>query len=140
MKNKYLTDDEIYNIEVAIYNDDVKALHALTSEVLESDTIDQEVVKELTKGLQYIHIEQDPRYLLTIDGQILSTKTVKRMKPIVSANTLFFYIASNKKIDVRKEFEKQGWEFDYDEVLKNYKRNKYGVQVHPNYRHNFERI
>ena len=140
MKGKYLTNEEIFNIQVAIYNDDVKSLHALTSEVLESDTIDEEVVKELTQGLQYIHIEQDPRYLLTKDGQILSTKSVKRMKPIVSASTLFFYISGNKKIDVRQEFEKQGWEFDYTKILKHYKKSNFQVQVHPNYRHNFERI
>ena len=123
MRKTYLSDNEIDVITNAIYNDTLENYY----KSLPQDDLDhnEEVVKELFKEIEYLRIEQAKEYIITKEGRVFNSKTIKYRKPTVSTTTIFFMLSGGIRIDLQQEFENNGWTYDQDEILTNYKRNKW---------------
>lgn len=123
MRKTYLSDNEIDVITNAIYNDTLENYY----KSLPQDDLDhnEEVVKELFKEIEYLRIQQAKEYIITKEGRVFNSKTIKYRKPTVSTTTIFFMLSGGIRIDLQQEFENNGWTYDQDEILTNYKRNKW---------------
>ena len=127
MKKAYLTEQEIDEITAAIYNDTLETLYESVPETVEDD-FNREVVKEVFKDEEYKRVE-DSEFVITRQGRIFNSKTIKFRRPSLTGSSLFFLRPNNKRVDMETFFEDNGWTFDLDEVVKRYKKKKWGITI-----------
>ncbi len=122
-KTKYVTNDYIEQAHHYIYNDlDLLDLYK-DKDVSE---FNQSVVDRfIKKGEKYIRLEGDYDYvIITSLGRLINTKRISQYSVRFTKNTMVVYVSDNK-VDLRKVFEEEGWDYDVQKILKRYKRNKW---------------
>lgn len=129
--SKVLSEDEIYELEVAIYNDDNKALFKSLPQGVE-DFNDQGMVKELAQGQEYYMVPQS-NIMVRKDGRLFNVKFIRVIKPIWTPVELTVNI-SGKTVKFSEIYKSQGWKFDQKEIAERYAKNKWGVTVNRAYR------
>lgn len=127
MKTKYITDKEVDDITAAIYNNTLETLYKGVSEDLEAD-LNPKAVKELfeDKGIEYLRIPELEEYIITRQGRVFNCKNVRYLKPVLTGSSMFVNI-KGKRIPLQDAFEDNGWTYDEDEIVKNYRKNKWEV-------------
>ena len=129
MKSGYLTDSEIDEATIAIYNDAIPAIYEDISDIME-ELHNPKIVKELfeDKGIEYLRIPEAEEYIITRQGRVFNSKTVKYVKPVITGSGVFMNIRGKRQV-FEQVFENHGWTFDYEDIVKNYKDNKWGAMV-----------
>ena len=140
MKKKYLTDDEIYNLEVAIYNDDVTTFTNLLSKTNsysshKEDKKLEENAKSLVGDQEYEYIG-DSHYIVTQRGEIYNVKHLRR-KGVQYMPHDFVVNMHQKAYKLSTIMEDAGFTFDYDTILKHYTDSKYKVYVTKMYKEKY---
>ena len=141
MNINYLSDDEIHEIEVAIYNDDNKALlKAIPKSVMdESEKIIQANFKELTvQGIEFKQIRDTP-YIITQDGVLYHIKSKKQKSIAFYPNDFGAQIGKHVYVKFSDLFKEFGWRFSKEKILKHYKENNLRMFVHMNYKEHFKK-
>ena len=132
-----LTDQEIYKIECAIYNDDNKALFESLPEGIE-DSIDGVVVKELAQDQEY-YIVPDTNMMLRKDGRLLNVKFIRTLKPFWTPRDIIIN-AKGKQIRYSEVYKSKGWEFNQEEICKRYVNNKWLITISIGYREVYKEL
>lgn len=136
MKQKYLTDAEIFAMETAIYNDDSETLSSLISEAYSSQSQrDAKEIKEIigtvSKATKFS--EFTPNYAITDLGELFNIKHIRRVS-VVYMNTDFIINLRSKTYRMSELMEDAGMVFDFDTIFKYYKDNNISMYVNPLYR------
>lgn len=135
-KNKYITDEEIHEIECAIYNNLPSPLLQDVSEVY-SDT-DKEWIKTILKeDEKYNHIPDWDSYIITDLGRFVNVKHRRQLKPTFTSNTVIAQLGDRRN-HYSQLFEEFGWEYDLKEILAMYKKEGWPFQVANTYRKKFK--
>lgn len=136
MAKGYLSEQEIYEIEVAIYNDDHKALHKIVSKG-DSDDDYEANIKELVKDQEYILIPETT-VLLRKDGRLINYKYLRSIKSVWTPNEFMFNPMPRRMYKFSEVYKENGWKFDHREITLNYKNNNWDVTTSRIYRPIFE--
>ena len=137
-KNNYITDDEIYEIERAIYNDLPSPLFQDVSEVY-SDT-DKEWLKTiLEKDEKYDYIPGWDSYIITNIGRFVNVKHRRQLKPTFTSNTVIAQLGDRRN-HYSALYEEFGWEYDFEEILTNYYKEGWPFQIANTYREKFREM
>lgn len=113
---KYLSEEEIYELERRIYND----ITVYDGDDDADDWFNEEVAKELMKeGEKYIQWKEHPHYIVTSFGRFINTRTIKITKPIFTTGGVFYYPFGTRVI-VEDIFKQAGWKFDLMKVIKTF--------------------
>ena len=129
MSRKYLTQNEIDNIEFRIYNNLPTLMDEDVSEVHEIGC-NEEIAKELAKGIEYTVIEEDERYILTKQGRLFNTQRLNSIKPVALSEDLQYILANRFRLSYKENFERAGWEWDYKKILQAYRKNGWKIKLH----------
>lgn len=132
--SKVLTEQELYDIEVAIYNDDNKALFKSLPEGIE-DANDKGIVKELAKGQQYYIIPQS-NIMLRQDGRLFNVKFIRAIKPMWTPNEFLVNI-QGRQIRYSDIYSQQGWDFNHKKISRLYYNERWGISVTKAYKETF---
>ena len=134
-KSEYLTDDEIFEIECAIYNNITETLYEGSTQV--SSKFDKNFIEQaLYEGEEYCRLVY--KYLpgdydhivLTSKGRVINTHFKRMLKVVITVSQLHSRIAGNK-IPVEEIFEDMGWEYSLDNIRKDYIKNKWHSKILP---------
>jgi hypothetical protein len=129
MKSGYLTESEIDEATIAIYNDAIPAIYEDIPNTME-ELHNPKVVKELfeDKGIEYLRIPENEEYLITKQGRVFNSKGIRFVKPVITGSTMFIHIRGKRRV-FEELFENHGWTFDIEEVVNNYKNNKWDAMI-----------
>lgn len=136
----YLTNEEIHNLEVAIYNDDNEAFYKALPKVMDEDDI-QEDFKEflaIEEGVEYKQIPET-LYVITSKGLVFHTRHKRPVRPAFSRND-FTLNLHGKSFLVSKIFKDFGWEFNHGEIVKFYKERGYDLHIPKLYKQLYESL
>lgn len=137
MSKLVLSEKQLHEIEVAIYNDDNEALYKTLPNF--NDTVfNQEVIKELVEKQPY-YIIPESTILLRKDGLIINFKTLRTIKPQFTPRDIILNIKS-KMIRMSDIFIINNWPWDREQVLRRYKSNNWKIGVQPNFRTLWEEL
>jgi len=140
-KNKYLTENEIHNLEVAIYNDDHKTFVSLLSKINQnSDQREDKQLeanaKKLAKGQKYEYIK-DTHYIITQRGIVYNARHNRRIRLTFIPNNFLLHIHKNSyKID--ELMQEVGFTFDFEDTLKCHLENNFDLIVNPLYKEKYQ--
>jgi len=137
MAKGYLTDQEIYEIECAIYNDDDKALLQALPEGIE-DFNTGGAVKELAEGQEYYIVPQT-NLMIRQDGRIYNVKHVRTIKPLWTPKDIILN-ANGKQIRYSTIYKSQGWKFKQEDICKTYADKNWGISVTHGYKETFDKL
>ena len=139
---RYLTQDEIDAIEVAIYNN----LPVPITYTLRGDNREKykstSFEKSLLKGEKWSWLPHPEltRFAITSKGRLFNGTTQKQLKLFFNKDTIFFQYVPYY-IDLGEMFEKLGWEFDVEIVLNTYIENNWRYTTSKNFRKTYlERV
>ena len=126
-KNLYLSQKEIDVIEAAIYNDTLSSLYEDIASTL-YDQFMSEGVKSIVGENQYEHLEGLEHFIITSDGRLINTEVPRMMQLQFTGRELRAY-ADKNKVELKELFDKYGWEYDRDKILRTYRDNKWKIFV-----------
>jgi len=135
-RNNYLTNDEIFEIECALYNNLPTPLDNFIAE----DTIDEDdqwLQETLLEGEEYTLIEN---YMLTSYGRWINTHTKRQLRPIFTTYEIFCYLTYDNRLRMEVEFEKLGWKWDFREIVANYYREGWDLQIASTYKKHIKKL
>ena len=140
-KKSYLSDDEIYNLEVAIYNDDVTTFTNLLSKTLPYSSQKENAkleanAKSLVGDQEYEYIG-DTHYIITQRGEVYNVKHL-RVKGVQFLPHDFVVNMHQKAYKISEIMEDVGYTFDYNTILKHYTDRGYKVYVTKSYKEKYE--
>lgn len=134
-KSDYLTDNEIFEIECAIYNNITETLYESTTEV--SNKFDKSFIEQaLFKGeeycrLSYKYVPGDYDHIvLTSRGRVINTHSKRMLKIVITVTQLHSRVAGNK-IPVEEIFDDMGWKYDLGSIRKDYIKNNWRCKILP---------
>ena len=136
-KTNYISDEEIFNMEVSIYNDDNDSLYKAFSETLD-EHFEGEVFKKLTKGKKWGFIE-DTEYIITEDGLVFHSRHQRVIK-IIFTNNRLHTTQRGKSYFFEDIFAQKGWDYDYYKIIKFYKDNGYEMYVNKRYKELYDSL
>ena len=118
-KNKdYYTEDDYIQAEYLIYNN----LPFYSSTERPSPTVAQE---SLLEGEHYTLIPGiSERYVITNKYRVVCVKTSRTVKPFMSYK-YHYVIVENKQVNLRKVYEENNWEYNYEEVVSLYDQERW---------------
>jgi len=125
-RGDYISDGYIKDIEHYLYND-------LPIDKFYEDTtiskFNQRVIEGLLKkGEKYTRLKHERDHIvLTSYGRCINTYLVKQFAMRISAHTFHLYV-TGKKINVPEMFKEEDWEYDFDQIKKNYNKYKWKYQ------------
>lgn len=137
-QNSYLSDEEIYNLEVSIYNDDNESLYKALPSINSKDDTETPAFKFVTKGKRWTFIE-DTGYIVTEDGLVYHSRHLRRIKIVFSPVNLYVIIR-RKSYYLEDIFLQQGWDFNLIDIVKMYKSKNYEMYVNKRYKEIFSTI
>jgi len=137
MKQKYLTDAEIFAMETAIYNDDSDSLYKAFSETMD-EHFEGEVFKKLTKGKKWGFIA-DTEYIITEDGLVFHSRHQRVIK-IIFTNNRLHTTQGGKSYFFEDIFAEKGWDYDFDKIIRFYKDNGYEMHVNKRYKELYDSL
>lgn len=137
MNNGYLSEQQEYEIECAIYNDDNKALYKALPEGIE-DNAYGEVIKELAKGKRY-HIVSDTDIMLVEDGSLFNAKFIRRLKPLWTPHDMLIN-ANRRQVRYTDIFKQEGWTFNHREIVERYVRNNWPISITYGYQEKYKEL
>jgi hypothetical protein len=123
---KVLTQDEIYKIECAIWNDDNKSLFDTLPTSVEGNPY-QESIKALAKNKEY-YIVPDTDIMLVEDGGLYNVKFVRRLKPLWTPHDLLIN-GKGKQHRYSDIFLIKGWEWNHKEVCRNFIKYDWAISI-----------
>ena len=126
MARGYLSEQELYEIECAIFNDDNKALFKSLPEGIE-DKNNGDVVKELAKGKEY-YILPETNIMLRQDGALYNVRFVRQLKPLWTPHDLIIN-GKGKQIRYTDIYKKKGWEFNHEEIVRRFIEHNWQMSV-----------
>ena len=135
--NKYLTPQQEYEIECAIYNDNHKALLEMFPETLE-ESIPEEVIKELADGQRYCFLG-DSDVMLREDGRLFNAKYIRTIKAVYCAKDILAIIKYTQ-YRFSEVYKQQGWHFDQAQIVRTYKDNGWKMTVSKQYQTHYEEL
>ena len=137
-KNNYITDDEIFEIECAIYNNIESPLLKDVSEVY-NDT-DKEWLKTiLEKDEKYNYIPGWDSYIITNIGRFVNVKHRRQLKPTFTSNTVIAQLGDRRN-HYSNLYEEFGWEYSFIDILDMYHRQGWPYQIANTYREKFNEM
>lgn len=123
-RSKYVTDDYIEKVEHYLYNN----LPIPTDKIIPNGghKFNKSVIKGLLKpGEKYVQLEEPLEYVaLTNFGRLINTHKINQYSVRFSSNTIHVYV-SHIKIVFEEIFVNEGWEFDLNTIVSNYKKYKW---------------
>lgn len=134
---KVLTEDELYDIECAIYNDNNEALFKSLPQGPE-DFNDGGVVKELAEGQEYAIVPQS-NIMVRKDGRLFNAKFIRTVMPMWTPNDILAII-NGKQIRYSEIYKSRGWKFDQKEITQNYVNKKWKISVPKGYRKMYKEL
>lgn len=125
-KKKYVTDDYIEKVQHYLYND--LPLKELYTDVYTSD-FNQKVVDSLImKREKYVRLEGDlDHVVITSFGRLINTKRISQYSLRFTAGSIVCYVCE-KKIVIPAIFEREGWEYNFNKILNNYRKYNWTFQ------------
>ena len=136
MSKGYLSEQELYEIECAIFNDDRKTLYKVISEDIEDEDYEPSI-KELVKDQEYFLIP-DTTVLLRQDGRLLNYKYIRCLRPLWTPLEFIFNPKPGASYKYSEIYKDMGWEFDHRKLTLDYKNNNWDVTTSRAYRPIFE--
>lgn len=137
MVKGYLSENEIYEIECAIYNDDHKALHEIVSQG-DFDEDYEDNIKELAKGQEYVMLP-DTTIILRKDGRLINYKTLRGLRAVWTPNEFIFNPKPGLSFKFSEVYKEQGWKFNHRELTLRYKDNNWDLTTGRLYRDTYEK-
>lgn len=128
-KNNYLSDDEIFEIECALYNNVPTPLDKWIPEPLEEDTWLED---QLLEGEVAIESSQD-NYVWTNFGRSFNIKYKRMLKGTILPKD-FIMVFREDRLKTSELFKENGFEFNYKEILDRYKKYKWPLIIPNSYR------
>ena len=125
-KTEYISDEEVYTITVAIYNDDTSSLFKDISKDTE-DGVDRQILDGITQGQKYYIVPQTD-IVLREDGRLFNCRFIRPLKPLWTPHDILIN-ARGKQIRYSEVYKSQDWEFDQKEISKRYQENKWGISI-----------
>lgn len=137
MGKGYLTDKELYDIEVAIYNDNNEALYKALPEGIEDEN-EEGIVKELAQGLEY-YILPETHLMLRQDGRLLNARFIRPVKPLWTPHD---YIVNDNRGTMRYTtiYDKMGWKFNHREIAERFIKNKWPMSITTGYKEKYKEL
>lgn len=133
-KDAILSDKEIHEMEVAIYNDDNKTLFSLLPETVGKDSF-QEEVKELIGEARWAPLKPGSAYIVSENGDVFHSKHKRPIKLNFSPIKMAVLI-QGKYTDLIDVFVREGWDYDHKKVTDYlYKNGRLFIPRH--YKHLF---
>jgi len=126
-KKSYLTQKEIYDIEVAIYNDMLETLYKDVPKTFQ-DGLSQETIKELVGEEEYIHIPEQEEFVLTKSGRVFNIETVKEIRPHFTGRNIRIYLKKRKR-EYPDLFKAAGWEYNTENILRLFRKNRWNITL-----------
>ena len=119
-KRKYVTDDYVEKINHYVYND-LSLRDLYVSEIVEE--FNPELIKEILKeGEEYVRLENELEHVVVTNlGRAINTTKPNQYQARFTSNDLHIY-AQRLKIPIQEIFEDNGWEFNVQNILDNFKR------------------
>lgn len=137
MAKGFLTEQELYEIECAIYNDDNKTLFKSLPEGIE-DANDESLIKELAKGQEYYIIPQS-NLMLRQDGALFNVKYIRQLKPLWTPHDLI--INSNRKqIRFTDIYKEKGWKFNHSDIVERYVDKQWPISITTGYLEKYKEL
>ena len=124
--SKYLTQQEEYEIECAIYNDNNENLFKALPEGVE-DHNDGQIVKELAEGKEYYIVPQT-NIMLREDGKLMNVKFVRLLKPLWTPHDILIN-GKGKQYRYSYIYEKKGWQFNHEEIVRRFIDHNWKMSV-----------
>ena len=136
-KINYISDEDIFNMEVSIYNDDNDSLYKAFPQTLD-EHFKGEVFKKLTKGKRWGFIA-DTEYIITEDGLVFHSRYQRVIKIIFTGQRLH---TTQRGVPYYLDeiFTEKGWDYDYHKIIRFYKDNGYEMYVNKRYRELFSSL
>ena len=128
-RNNYLSDDEIFEIQCALYNNVPTPLDKWVPEPVEEDTWLED---QLLEGEIIVESEED-NYVWTNYGRSFNIKFKRMLKGTVLPND-FVFVWRQSRIKTSDMFKQKGFKYDYNEILDRYKKEKWPLIVPSSYR------
>jgi len=128
-KDAFLTQKEIHEMEVAIYNDDNKTLLSLLPETVGKNSF-QEQIKELIGEVQWTYLLEGQEYIVSQKGDVFHSRYKRLIKlnysPLkvsVSLRGLYY--------NLKDVFDREGWKYDHKKISDYlYKHNRLFIPRH----------
>ena len=128
-RNNYLSDDEIFEIECALYNNVPTPLDKWIPEPFEEDTWLED---QLLEGEEVVEASQE-NYVWTTYGRAFNIKYKRMLKGTILPRD-FVMVFREDRLKVSALFKENGFEFNYNEILNRYKKYKWPLIVPNSYR------
>lgn len=123
---KGYTQEELYEIECAIFNDDNETLFKALPEGVE-DHNDGQVVKELAEGKEYYIVPQT-NIMLRQDGKLMNVKFIRPLKPLWTPHDILIN-GKGKQIRYTDIYKDKGWKFDHEEIVRRFIEHNWNMSV-----------
>lgn len=137
MNKGYLSEQEEYEIECAIYNDDNKTLYSVLPKGVE-DNNDGEVIKALAKGKEY-YIVPDTNIVLIQDGSLFNAKFIRRLKPLWTPHDILIN-ANRRQVRYTDIYKEKGWTFNHREIVDRYIKNNWPISITYGYKEKYKEL
>ncbi len=134
LKKGYITESYVNEIERRIYNDiPIKGLLDKANPIQKADL---NVLKSLLKrGEKAVRLTNGFEHVVVTSlGRVFNGVKITQYIPRVGKTKFHLYISmngnqsSNRMIDLEKEFEREGWSYDYKKILTTYKKYNWGFR------------
>ena len=113
-KDAILSEEEIHQMEVAIYNDDTETLLSLLPDTVGENSF-QEQIKELIGEAEWTYVLPASEYIISSKGDVFHSRHKRLIKLQYSPVKMALGIRG-KYYNIKDIFEREGWEYNHKEV------------------------